>query len=76
MVVQENRIPGTAKKSMYYLWESSTSKPGRRVLYVTDYKEVRADGKVKIDNYGYLQVKEIFASTDKAACIAFAQALS
>ena len=56
---------------MYYLWKAENG-----VFYLTDYKKVRNDGKVKIDNYGYLEVKEIFSSNKKSDLIIYAQKLT
>jgi hypothetical protein len=45
------------------------------LVYITDYKEVRSDGKVKIDNYGWLDVELIKSSNKKIDLIEHAQKL-
>lgn len=60
---------------MFYLWKDKRSTKERVMVYITDYKEVRSDGKVKIDNYGYLDVELEFSSKNKMECVTHAQKL-
>lgn len=45
------------------------------IVYITDYKEIRKDGKVKVDNFGYLDVELIHSSPIKNECVAAAHKL-
>lgn len=55
--------------NMYYLWRDENG-----IFYITDYKEIRhKDGKVKIDNYGYLKVELVLSSMFKTDLISYAQ---
>lgn len=60
---------------MYYLWKNKTSTKDKVLVYITDYKEIRKDGKVKIDNYGYLDVELVHSSPIKSECVNAAQKL-
>lgn len=60
---------------MFYLWKDKRSTEKKVLVYITDYKEVRADGKVKIDNYGYLDVTLVHSSLIKNECLYAAQKL-
>lgn len=60
---------------MYYLWRDKLSTNEKNIVYITDYKEIRPDGKVKIDNYGYLDVELIFQSKVKADLMSYAEKL-
>lgn len=53
---------------MFYLWKDKLG-----IYYITDYKEVRPDGRVRIDNYGFLEVTLEFSHKDKPELIAFAE---
>ena len=53
---------------MYYLWKDKKSTKDKVLIYITDYKEVRSDGKTKIDNYGYLDVELVFTGKTKKEC--------
>lgn len=53
---------------MYYLWKDKNG-----IFYVTDYKEVREDGKVKIDGHGYLDVELTLSSMLKTDLLSYAQ---
>ena len=63
------------QKKKYYLWKDKKSTKDKALVYITDYKEVRSDGKTKIDNYGYLDVELVHSSEIKNDCIAAAQKL-
>jgi hypothetical protein len=58
---------------MFYLWKDKKSTKDKVLVYITDYKEVRSDGKTKIDNYGYLDVELVFSSKIKNECVDYAQ---
>ena len=58
---------------MFYLWKDKKSTKDKVLVYITDYKEVRSDGKTKIDNSGYLDVELVFSSKIKNECVAYAQ---
>lgn len=60
---------------MYYLWKDKKGTDKKVLVYITDYKEVRKDGKVKIDNYGYLDVELVHSSPIKNECIDAAKKL-
>lgn len=60
---------------MYYLWKDKKSTKDNVLVYITDYKEIRADGKVKIDNYGYLEVELVKSSNIKMDLLTHAQNL-
>ena len=60
---------------MYYLWKDKKSTKDKVLVYITDYKEIRSDGKVKIDNYGYMEVELIKSSNVKTDLLAHAQKL-
>lgn len=60
---------------MYYLWKDKKSTKEKVLVFITDYKVVRKDGKVKIDNYGYLDAELVHSSPIKNECIAAAQKL-
>ena len=54
---------------MYYLWRDK-----KGIFYITNYKEIRdKDGKVKIDNYGYLEVELVLSSMFKIDLLSYAQ---
>ncbi len=53
---------------MYYLWKGKTG-----IYYISDYKEIRPDGLVKIDNYGYIDVELIYSNKVKFNVIEYAQ---
>ena len=53
---------------VYYLWKDKNG-----INYMTDYKEVRADGKVKIDGCGFIEVELVCTGKSKGEIIAFAQ---
>ena len=53
---------------MYYLWRDK-----KGVFYVTDYKEIRTDGFVNIDRFGFLEVKEVASGPVKMELFAKAQ---
>ena len=71
---------------MYYLWKDKSKsitgdsaelfRPHANLFYITDYKEIREDGKVKIDNHGYLDVELVSSSNVKTDLIAHAQKLT
>jgi len=52
----------------YYLWKDS-----KDFFFITDYKEIREDGKVKIDNFGFLEVELVFSSVLKFDLIGYAE---
>ena len=52
---------------MHYLWKDK-----RGIYFITDYKEVRADGRVKVDGYGFLEVELVFSHKIKSELAAFA----
>jgi hypothetical protein len=58
---------------MYYLWKDKKSTKDEVIVYITDYKEFREDGKVKIDNYGYMEVELIKTSNVKTDLLEYAQ---
>lgn len=58
---------------MFYLWKDKTSKNGHVVMYMTDYHEINAEGKVRIDNYGYIDVELVHSAQTKPELISFAQ---
>lgn len=61
---------------MYYLWkDKSRSINNKLITYITDYHETNKDGKVKIDNYGYLELELLKKSKIKMELIMFAQNL-
>ena len=60
---------------MYYLWKDKKSTKDKVLVYITDYKEIRGDGKVKIDNYGYMEVELVKSSNVKTDLLAHAQKL-
>ncbi len=61
---------------MFYLWKDKRSTKDKVLVYITDYKHIRArDGFVKIDNHGYLDVELVYSGPDKMKCIAEAQEL-
>ena len=57
----------------YYLWKDKKSTKDKVLVYITDYKEVREDGKVKVDGYGYIEVELVKSSNVKTDLIAHAQ---
>ncbi|WP_144887562.1 hypothetical protein [Lacibacter cauensis] len=57
------------------MWKDKRSTNKQAIVYLTDYKEVREDGKVKIDNYGYLDVELVHSSSLREECIEAAQRL-
>lgn len=63
------------KKLTYYLWKEKEITNNKVKCYITDYKEIRNDGKVKIDNYGYLDVELVHSSQNKNECLIQAQKL-
>lgn len=42
---------------MYYLWQNNKNK---EIHYITDYKEVKEDGRVWVDGYGLVEATLIF----------------
>ncbi len=60
----------------YYLWkDKALSTEKNIVVYITDYKKKREDGKTLVHKVGWVDVEEVFSSTIKAECLAFAQKL-
>ena len=55
-------------KVTYYMWKDKDG-----IHYMTDYKQVRADGKVKIDGHGFMEVELVCTGKSKAEIIDFAQ---
>lgn len=60
---------------MYYLWKDKKSTEHKMLIYITDYKEIRKDGKVNVGNYGYVDAELIFSNPIKNNCIAYADKL-
>lgn len=60
---------------MFYLWKDKRSTNDKVLVYITDYKEIREDGKVQIDNYGYMEVELVKSSSVKMDLITHAQKL-
>lgn len=56
---------------LYYLWKDK-----RGIFYITDYKEINKEGKVKVDNYGFIEAEEMFSSKVKNDLISYAQNLT
>lgn len=57
---------------MYYLWKDKASTQNNVIVYLTDYKEVREDGKVKVDAVGWVDAEEVYSSKNKWEVQAFA----
>lgn len=55
-------------QEMYYLWKDKNG-----IFYITDYKEIRSDGLVKIDSYGYIECELVFSHKIKTELINFAE---
>ena len=55
-------------EAVFYLWKDKLG-----IYYITDYKEIQSDGKVKIDGHGFLEVELVFSHKVKTELIAFAQ---
>ena len=53
---------------MYYLWKDKIG-----CYYITDYKEIRSDGFVQVDGYGFIQCDLVFSHKIKNEVIKFAQ---
>lgn len=60
---------------MFYLWKDKKSTKDTVIVYITDYKEIRSDGKVKIDKHGFLDVDLVYSGPDKMKCISEAHKL-
>lgn len=60
---------------MYYLWKDKKSTKDKVLVYITDYKKIRKDGKVKVDKYGHIEAGLIKSSHIKTDLIAHAQKL-
>ncbi len=56
----------------YYLWKN---KNARDLYHITDYKEIRADGKVNVDRFGYIEVELVLSSKVKMDLIIHAEEL-
>jgi hypothetical protein len=53
---------------MYYLWKDKDG-----IYFITDYKEIRPDGKVKIDGQGFMEAELVFSSEVKTELLTFAR---
>ena len=48
------------KFAMFYLWKDKRSTEGKMIVYITDYKEIKPDGKVYVDDVGLVEAEFAF----------------
>jgi hypothetical protein len=63
------------ENNIYYLWKDKRSTIDKLIVYITDYREISTDGKVKIDDYGYLDAELLLSSNKKSDLIEHAKEL-
>jgi hypothetical protein len=58
---------------MYYLWKDKKSTKKHVLVFITDYKEIRNDGKIKVDHVGWIDAELVFSHEKKYKCVEYAQ---
>ena len=61
---------------MYYLWKDKKSTDNNLIIYITDYEEIREDGKVKVDKYGFVEAELLASSEIKSKLYEYANKLA